>query len=152
MSMRSFWILPTAIAVASWAWMVPAHALTMKECSTKYEAAKSAGSLKGMNWNEFRKAECGANASANAPAAAKAMPQNNAKSLYRPETTTPAGSAVFPTGIAPKYADQSAGRARMRTCLDQYEANKTTNGNGGLKWIQKGGGYYSQCNKRLSSR
>jgi hypothetical protein len=35
------------------------------------------------------------------------------------------------------------------TCLDQYNANKASNGNGGLKWIQKGGGYYSECNKRL---
>jgi hypothetical protein len=30
-------------------------------------------------------------------------------------------------------------------------ANKTSNGNGSLKWIQKGGGYYSECNKRLKS-
>ncbi len=37
----------------------------------------------------------------------------------------------------------------MLTCLDQYKANKASNGNGGLKWIQKGGGYYSECNKRL---
>jgi hypothetical protein len=37
----------------------------------------------------------------------------------------------------------------MHTCLDQYRANKANNGNGGLKWIQKGGGYYSQCNKAL---
>ena len=37
----------------------------------------------------------------------------------------------------------------MQTCLDQYNANKGTNGNGGLNWIQKGGGYYSECNKRL---
>ena len=37
----------------------------------------------------------------------------------------------------------------METCLDQYRANKTSNGNGGLKWIEKGGGYYSECNKRL---
>jgi hypothetical protein len=37
----------------------------------------------------------------------------------------------------------------MHTCVDQYNANKETNGNGGLKWIQKGGGYYSECNKRL---
>jgi hypothetical protein len=27
--------------------------------------------------------------------------------------------------------------------------NKATNANGGLKWIQKGGGYYSECNKQL---
>lgn len=37
----------------------------------------------------------------------------------------------------------------MHTCLDQYHANKAGGGNGGLKWIQKGGGYYSECNKRL---
>jgi hypothetical protein len=33
--------------------------------------------------------------------------------------------------------------------LIQYNTNKTGTGNGGLKWIQKGGGYYSECNKRL---
>ena len=59
------------------------------------------------------------------------------------------GGAVFPTAIASKYASESAGRARMHTCVDQYNANKATNQNGGLKWIQKGGGYYSECNKRL---
>jgi hypothetical protein len=37
----------------------------------------------------------------------------------------------------------------MHTCLDQYKANQATNANGGLKWIQKGGGYYSECNKQL---
>jgi hypothetical protein len=37
----------------------------------------------------------------------------------------------------------------MHTCLDQYTANKTTNGNGGMRWIEKGGGYYSECNRRL---
>jgi hypothetical protein len=42
-------------------------------------------------------------------------------------------------------------RRTMHTCLDQYNANKAGNGNGSLKWIQKGGGYYSECNKRLSS-
>ena len=37
----------------------------------------------------------------------------------------------------------------MHTCLDQYNVNKTNNGNGGLKCNSKGGGYYSECNKRL---
>ena len=37
----------------------------------------------------------------------------------------------------------------MHTCLDQYNANKVASANGGLKWIEKGGGYYSECNKRL---
>ena len=50
-----------------------------------------------------------------------------------------------------KQADEKGlkGKARMHTCVDQYNANKTTNGNGGLKWIQKGGGYYSECTKKL---
>jgi hypothetical protein len=40
----------------------------------------------------------------------------------------------------------------METCLDQYRANKANNANGGLKWIQKGGGYYSECVKRLKGQ
>jgi len=58
-------------------------------------------------------------------------------------------TAVFPTAIAPAHAGEKPGKARQKTCLDQYNANKATNANGGLKWIQKGGGYYSECNKRL---
>ena len=55
---------------------------------------------------------------------------------------TPAPStAVFPTAIAPAHAGEKPGVARQKTCLDQYNANKATNANGGLKWIQKGGGY-----------
>jgi hypothetical protein len=59
------------------------------------------------------------------------------------------GNAVFPSAVDAKYAKESAGKGRMHSCLDQYNANKATNGNGGLKWIQKGGGYYSECNKKL---
>jgi hypothetical protein len=134
-----------------------AHALTMKECSAKYKAAQSAGTLNGMKWNDFRKAECGANASAvptNAPAAgtapAAAPPATTA--VTRPSATAGSGAnidAVFPSAISPKYSSESAGKARMHTCLDQYNTNKASNSNGGLKWIEKGGGYYSECNKRL---
>jgi len=56
---------------------------------------------------------------------------------------------VFPAAVSPKYSSETAGKARMHTCLDQYNENKAGNGNGGLNWIQKGGGYYSECNKRL---
>ena len=64
---------------------------------------------------------------------------------------TPAatGNAVFPNAVSPKYSGESAGKARMQTCLDQYRANKANGDNGGLKWIEKGGSYYSECNKRL---
>ena len=60
-----------------------------------------------------------------------------------------AGNAVFPSAVDPKYAKETAGKARMHTCVDQYNANKAANANGGLKWIQKGGGYYSECNNKL---
>jgi SPOR domain len=61
----------------------------------------------------------------------------------------PTGRLVLPTAISPKYSTENEGEARMHTCLDQYIANKVTNGNGGMKWIDKGGGYYSECNKKL---
>jgi hypothetical protein len=131
----------------------PASALTMQECSAKYKAAQAAGSLKGQKWNDFRKAECGTDASA-APAPAAA--QTTAPAATPSRTTTgakppsaAAGNAVFPTAVAPKYSKESEGKARMHTCLDQYNANKASNANGGMNWIQKGGGYYSECNKRL---
>ena len=56
---------------------------------------------------------------------------------------------MFPNAISPKYSSESAGKARLHTCVDQYNANKATNANGGMKWTEKGGGYYSECNKRL---
>src|SRR5262249_6114759 len=118
----------------------PAQALTMKECSAKYQAAKSAGTLGGQNWRDFRKAQCGVDATAAAPAAGTPA----ATPATAPKAT---GSAVFPTAVAPKYSGESAGKARMHTCLDQYNANKAANANGGLKWIQKSGGYYSEGNK-----
>jgi hypothetical protein len=120
----------------------PAQALTMKECSAKYQAAKSAGTLGGQNWRDFRKAQCGADATAAAPAAGAPAPTP----ATAPKAT---GNAVFPTAVSPKYSGESAGKARMHTCLDQYNANKASNANGGLRWIQKGGGYYSECNKQL---
>jgi hypothetical protein len=130
-----------------------AHALTMKECSAKYKAAQESGTLKGMKWNDFRKAECGSGAAAlptSAPAAgAPAAPP--ATTAPTAATRPPATDAVFPSAVSPNYSTESAGKARMHTCLDQYNANKTSNGNGSLKWIQKGGGYYSECNKRLKS-
>lgn len=134
-----------------------AQALTMKECGAKYEAAKSAGTLKGMKWSEFRKAECGGAeeaAAKPAPNAANTATNNTAPnaagaSSRRVLNSAAAGKAVFPTAVSPKYASESPGKARMQTCLDQYNANKATGANAGLKWIEKGGGYFSQCNSRL---
>jgi uncharacterized protein involved in copper resistance len=59
------------------------------------------------------------------------------------------GPAKFPSAIAANYAKDAAGKGRRETCLDQYKANKSTGANGGLKWIQKGGGYFSACSRKL---
>jgi hypothetical protein len=140
-----------ALAVTGFAAFVataPAQALTAQECSAKYQAAKKDGSLGTQKWNDFRKAQCGADATPAAAAPAAAAPAKEAKKEAAP-AAAPSGPAVYPSAVNPKYSKESEGKARMHTCVDQYNANKTGNANGGLKWIQKGGGYYSECTKKL---
>jgi hypothetical protein len=146
------WVATLAVVALLLASLSPASGLTMRECSVKYKAAQSAGTLQGKTWSEFRKAECGPTASA----ASTSTPATDAKAAVPKggdtATTTGIGSggtATYPTAVSPKYSKEPAGKARLQTCLDQYNANKTGDHNGGLKWIQKGGGYYSECNKRL---
>jgi hypothetical protein len=152
---RSSIICSGLLLAGAMAFAAPAQALTMKECSAKYDAAKAANTLNGMGWNDFRKAQCSAAATtpAAAPAPAAPAPTTTTTAVKPKPTMAPAAgnssNAVFPTAVSPKYSTESAGKQRMHTCLDQYNANKANNGNGGLKWIQKGGGYYSECNKRL---
>ncbi len=151
-----------AIATAT----APAQALTIQECSAKYEAAKKDGSLGAKKWNDFRKSDCSADAkpaatTAVTPAPAPTPKAAETKSTARQapkETPKPAappitasGPAVFPSAVSTKYSSESTGKARMHTCLDQYKANKdgAGTGNGGMRWIEKGGGYYSQCNAKL---
>ena len=140
-----------AVAVSGLAaFAMPAQALTSQECSAKYQAAKTAGTLNGMKWNDFRKSQCSAEATPAAAPAAAPAPATTAKKEAAPAAAPAAtGNAVFPSAVNPKYSTLSAGKQRFKTCDDQYNANKATGGNGGLKWIQKGGGYYSECNKRL---
>jgi hypothetical protein len=136
-----------------------AAGLSSKACSTKYQDAKKAGTLNGLDWKAFRAAQCSdATATAATPAAAApaaaATPTTPSPAVPAAGTAAPsppaaAGAPVFPNAVAQKYASESAGTGRMHTCLDQYHANKATNANGGLHWIQKGGGYYSECTKHL---
>jgi hypothetical protein len=146
--------------LAVFAAMAPAQALTMQECSAKYKQAKTDGSLNGMKWNDFRKANCGADAAAT-PAAAPAAPAAPKEAEAKPKkeaapAAAPAaapvetGNAVFPSAVDPKYASEKPHMARMHTCADQWKANKAGNTTGGMHWNQKGsGGFYPECNKRL---
>src|SRR5882724_9693322 len=123
-----------AVAVSGFAAFTstsPAQALTTQECSAKYQAAKTAGTLSGQKWNDFRKAECGANAAAApaatpaatpaAPKATEAKPKKEAAPAAAP--AAPSGPAVYPSAIDPKYSKETAGKGRMHTCVDQYNAN-----------------------------
>lgn len=171
-------LMVVGLAAAS----APALALTAKECSEKYNAAKASGTLAGKSWNAFRKSECAAGAAPAAvapatpapsttapaadataksapkvtvPSAAPAKPAPAAKQADAPKATAPAaatGGPSFPTAISAAFAKEKPHKARMHTCLEQYKANKAAGTLGGLKWIQKGGGYYSQCNKRLKGQ
>jgi hypothetical protein len=106
----------------------------MKACNDEWNKMKEDKTVGDKKYADFRK-ECLAR---EAPADAGAK-----------TATTKSGGAVFPGSVSSKYSTESAGKARMHTCLDQYNANKSGSGNAGLHWIQKGGGYYSQCNAKL---
>ena len=142
----------------------PARAETMKECSVKFQAAKQAGTLNGADWKTFRAAQCGGKTASASPAAAPpaaaspvaaAAPATASAAApaakATPDAPVVAGNATFPGKIDPKYASLTPGRARMKTCDDQYKLNKAGGGNGGMKWLQKGGGYYSACVKHLKA-
>src|SRR5215510_4993867 len=113
MNIQSKLFCAAALAGFAFAAASPAQALTTQECSAKYQAAKKAGTLGDQKWNDFRKAQCGADASPAPTAAAPAAPA-------APAPTAPAavGNAVFPNAVDPKYSKESAGKARMHTCVD----------------------------------
>ena len=115
---------PPAATTAPATVVAPAEksALSTVACSVKYLEAKVAGKLNGRKWVDFRRDECG-----------------------KRETT-----AVFPAAISPKYENEKdLDKARTKTCADQFTANKATNANGGLVWVEKDGGYYAECVIRL---
>ena len=126
-------LFAAAALVAAFVLQGSAQALTLTECSVKYKDAKAAGTLNGATWNDFRKSQYDASGAGGAPKRAAAA----------------VADAVFPSAVDSKYSNEKPGRARRKTCLDQYKTNKATNANGGLKWLQKGGGYDSQCAKKL---
>jgi hypothetical protein len=73
-------ICAVAVVAATSLHGTSAYALSMQECSAKYKAAKEANTLNGMKWNDFRKAQCGAKATAAPqPVPAPAAPAPAAK-------------------------------------------------------------------------
>jgi hypothetical protein len=151
-----------ASGLAAFAMTVPAQALSMQECSAKYQNAKTAGTLNGQDWKTFRKTQCAAAEAtpAAAPAAAPAAPPPTTTAAAKPKkeaapapAPAPApvatGNAVFPSAVDPKFASEKPELARIHTCSEQWKTNKANNTTGGMKWTVKGGGFWPECNKRL---
>jgi len=118
---------------------LPAHALTMKECTEKFAQAKQSGSLNGEKWSDFRVSQC------NIPNVAS-VETTQAQPTAAIEIPT---GVIFPDKIDSKFASERPAQQRMKTCLDSYRANRDAKTLNGMKWVQKGGGYYSACNARL---
>jgi hypothetical protein len=140
---------------------LPSHAIaqtkTAAACRAEWRANKADNQAKGITEKAYV-AQCRAGAApaqtTTAPPAPPPPTQPAPTTRTRPAAPPPAatGNAVFPSAVSSKYSSDSAGKARFYTCLDQYRANKANGGNGGLKWIEKGDGYYSECNKRLKGQ
>src|ERR1700753_1386341 len=97
---------------AAFAAVSPAQALTTQECSAKYQAAKSAGTLNGQKWNDFRKAQCGADATA-APAAAPpadAKPAAAPHIAAAPPTAQARGQCGVPLGCRSEIRQGNRGQ------------------------------------------
>ena len=126
----------------------------MKICGEKWQAAKAAGATNGATWPKFL-TECRAGLVASPAATPKAVPAQAEKPALKPMADPPAGAKaataapIFPAAVSAKFADLRPAQARQKTCSEQYQANKANGGNGGLHWLEKGGGYWSLCNKKL---
>jgi len=152
---------------------LPADARTtsthLKACNEEWKAMKAANTVGDKKYADFRK-EClarqaaapqtgaapGMTAAAPATSAAPSPPASQPPAAGHPSTgargaapATTGAEPVFPTAIAPQYASLTPGAARKKTCAAQYRDNKATGANAGLPWTKTGGGYYSECNKRL---
>jgi hypothetical protein len=119
-----------------------AQALTMAECSAKYKAAKDGNTLNGMKWNDFRKANCGSDATA-APAAAPAPAPAPKPTVASAPPATPAA-----TEAKPASAGRQAMYARERACGAEWKAAKA-NGTrpAGMKWPQ----FWHECDVRMKA-
>ncbi|RJT14580.1 hypothetical protein D3227_40945, partial [Mesorhizobium waimense] len=80
--------------------------LSMADCSAKYQAAKASNSLGGKKWNDFRKTECAAGATA----------------------------AAEPAKATTKAAAEDGKGLSMADCSAKYQAAKASNSLGGKKW------------------
>lgn len=116
--------------------------LSFKVCGARYQEAKKAGELRGRTWIEFRRTDCGIRGGQGAVTIGPRSEATSAEALRR---------VSFPSQLAGEFHDRKPAQQRMRTCLKSYHANKEAGTLAGLRWVQRGGGYYSLCTARLKA-
>jgi hypothetical protein len=138
---------------------------SLKTCGDLWRTARAAGAVEpGLTWTQFL-ARCRATLDGGTPPAAAPTPQTGPRERAPASGEAPqrrpraerhsapavprAAEPVFPAGVPSKFASEKPARARQKACSEQFKANKATGCNAGLRWFEKGGGYWSACNKRL---
>ncbi len=135
-------VLAAAAILAATACSARAAEPVMVQCGREYQAARTAGTLNGADWNAYRVA-CAERlkAAASAPAPAPTPPPVAAAG-----PTTPAPPAAASPAPSPGTA---AMHARQKQCGAEWTAAKATlvAQTPGLTWPR----YWSQCNTRLKA-
>ncbi len=117
--------LAALFAVSASAFMTTsASALSMADCSAKYKAAKADGSAAGMKWNDFRKAQCAADAAAVAPAAPAAPAKPMTKAAAPAAPAAPAAKATTAAATAPATTPSGS---FMKDCSAAWKGMKAAN-------------------------
>lgn len=141
--------------------LAPASAETvMQQCGQQYQAAKTANTLNGVTWNQYR-VDCAARLKAS-PAAAS-VPANPLKPTpavvsaapapAAPAEETPpepmAAPAATTDAAKPLSPGRAAERVRIKACGAEWKANKATlvAATPGLKWPQ----YWHTCSARMKA-
>ncbi|WP_188342427.1 hypothetical protein [Phyllobacterium sp. 628] len=138
-----------ATAAPAAAGTMSAKAVT-KECSTQYQAAKTAGTLNGQKWPQFLSACSDSLKSDQSDAATPPEPTAAAAAAPAKMTAGKTAAAAPATGAngKPLSAGEIAFRSRITECGAEWQKAKAANKvAAGVTWPQ----YWSTCNTRLKA-
>ena len=146
----------TALAIGLGA-AAPARAETvMQQCGQQYQAAKAAGTLNGMTWNQYRtdcatrlKAQPASVPEAPAPAGPPPVVANPLRPAPTVAVAPAPTTAAMPRTAVPATGGRAAMLTRERQCGAEWRAQKVSlvAATPGLTWPR----YWSQCNTRLKA-
>lgn len=143
-------VLLSVLAVAAFTGTAESAEPVMVQCGREYQAAKTAGTLNGADWNRFR-ADCATRLKTEPVSAAAAAPPATPSAAPPLAAAPPPAAPVAPsTAATPAVSGgMAAMHVRQKQCGAEWRAQKATlvAQTPGLKWPQ----YWSQCNARLKA-